>query len=376
MKRRGLVSLLSVIGILALGITALLLLVSFRAEAAAAESVVEARVVRTTVLVPENQATFIVADGFLESAGRVDIFSPVAGRVTFSEGNLKGGTPVEEGQLLVALDDRRARLAFESARSAMLSTGSRFATAAGLNASAEQAWSGYLMKLSTASAESLPAPPSLGDRESLLAATMGVTAARTALESAALDLADHRINAPFSGSLSGEGLVAGSLVSPGQILAVLMDTRRLELSLALPMDSYADISAGSDAVLSVDDGEHEIRGTVVRVEPALSPGSQAVKVHVSLEAPEDSAWMPGAWTTARIAGPVHESSFRVPRTALVNGRLPVYDKGVLELLEVDVLAYDGEDVIFGAAGIQSLEMVTTVLQKPVEGLQLERESAS
>ena len=78
---------LSLAGIVILA--ALLLLTSFRAEAAVVEAPVEVRTVRTSVLVPGIQSTTIEADGFLESARSVEIVSPVSGKVTESREGLK-----------------------------------------------------------------------------------------------------------------------------------------------------------------------------------------------------------------------------------------------------------------------------------------------
>ena len=375
MKRRRLISLLSALGILTAGVAALLLLTSFRAEAAVVEAVVDVRTVRTSLLVPGTRSTTIEADGFLESARSVEIVSPVSGKVTMSREGLKGGVHVEEGDNLLVLDDRRARLAFENARSEMINTTSRFVTSAGLEGNARLKWNDYLNRLVTAGPERIPELPALNGREALLAATMGVAAARNGLVAASLDLQDHRIDAPFGGSLSGDGVAEGALVSPGIPLATLYETERLELALSVPITRAGGMEPGSSLTVVSENGA-TMDATVVRVEPALVSGNQMQRIHAALEPQSTEAWMPGSYVRALITGREYASACRVPRKLLIGGRLPVLENDRLELMDVEVLTYDGQDVILSTGSSEPVEVVETVLQNPVVGLPLQRESGS
>ena len=373
MKRRRLISLLTAVGILAAGVAALLLLTSFRAEAAVVETPLEVRTVRTSMLVPGTQSTTVEADGFLESARSVDIVSPVSGKVTGSREGLKGGVRVEEGEELLVLDDRRARLAFENARSQMINTTSRFITSAGLSRDGLQMWNGYLDNLVTAGPRLLPELPELNGREALLAATMGVTAARNGLEAAALDLQDHRIIAPFGGSLSGDGVAVGALVSPGAPLATLYETGRLELSLSLPISRGDGLEPGSPLTVISENGTTMEAG-ILRMGPSLGSGNQMLRVHAGLEPRGSGDWMPGSYVRALISGREYEAACRVSRKLLIDDRLPVLADGKLALMPVEILAYDGQDVIFSTGSTEPLEVVETVLQNPVAGMFLQREA--
>lgn len=373
-KRRKLYSALLVIGVLSIGIAALLLLSSFKAEAAIIDQAPAARTVRTRILVPGRQQMSIQAEGFLVPARSLEVFSPVAGRVVFSLGGLKGGTPVEEGEILLILDERRALLAFENARTEVIRISSQFISTAGLDSAARTEWSDYLSGLESASADRLPAMPGLDDRQTLLAATMGVSGARLAMESTALDLTDHRVYAPFAGSLSGDGFPEGSLVSPGQPLAVLIESGRMELTLSLNTDDLNRISLGDEVMVSRPEDNLTTTGHIARIEPALTAGSQTAKVHVSLENHIGESWYPGAYVHAGIAAEIFDGAYRVPRNALVDGHLPVLVDGELELLLISILAFDSTDVLFAADIPESTELVETVLQSPIAGMPLRRES--
>jgi hypothetical protein len=60
---------------------------------------------------------------------------------------------------------------------------------------------------------------------------------------------------------------------------------------------------------------------------------------------------------------------------LLNGRVPVYSEGRLELIQVRVLARDGGDVLLAPDFIGGIELVETIIQNPIEGLPLRRENS-
>ncbi|MDT8299729.1 MAG: HlyD family efflux transporter periplasmic adaptor subunit, partial [Spirochaetaceae bacterium] len=232
----------------------------------------------------------------------------------------------------------------------------------------------FIAALNEADAGNLPVPPMNGDRQKLLASTMGVVGAWHALESAALDLEDHNVRAPFTGTITGRGLSIGSWVSPGQPLATLMDTRNMELRLSVSSDKLRDIAPGDPVRVSRSGDSRPGLGEVVRIEPVLSAGSQTAMIHVAMES--DGDWLPGTFVTAEIKGRRIDSAFRVPRGALVDGRLPVYDDGKLALLPVNILAQDASDVLLAPDFPNGTLMVTTVLQNPIPGLSLGTEEDS
>jgi len=374
-KRRRALSALSAAGVLLVGAAVMILLTSFKAEAKRTEQVVETRTVRTRTLQAGPQVLTIRSEGFLEASRSLDIQSPVAGQVTTTLGGLKGGFPVREGDRLLALDDRRAGLAWENSRTETIRAASAFIPAAGLDDDARRAWNAYVSALGGAEARSLPSLPPMSDRERLLAATLGVVAAAHAMESAALDLLDHEVLAPFSGVLIGDGLTEGSWVAPGTTLAVLVETGRLELRLPVTGDDLRHLAEGDEVRLTRPGDDAVLVGSVDRIEPMLRSGSQTARVHVSVRIPEDSEWIPGTYVSASIRGQTIASAYRVPRGLLSDGRLPVFDRGTLALRPVTVLAQDATDVLIAADLPEGTEMVTTVLQNPIDGLPLTKEDA-
>lgn len=374
-KRRNALTVLSSAAVLAIGIAALLLLTSFKAEAAKTEQTVDTRTVRTAILTPGPQTVSLISGGFLEPARSLDLYSSLPGRVSYSLNGLKSGTRVVEGDLLLGLDDRRARLVFENARFDLISSVSRFIGAAGMDDISREAWNRYLADLSTAEFTGLPKQPESNQRLTLLSATMGVAAAGYSFNTAALDLADHQLRAPFSGTLTGSGILEGSQVLPGTVLATLVDTDSMELSLSIPAEELKFVAIGDPVTITRRDSDTLLEGIVTGMEPLLKAGSQTAGILALFDNKETAGWLPGTYVNANIRGRRFESAYRVPRGMLVEKRLPVYADGYLELLSVQVLAIDGGDVLLAADLHQEIELVETLLQNPIEGLPLQREGS-
>lgn len=372
-KRRKALTVLSSAAVLAIGVAVLLLLTSFKAEAIKTEQTADIRTVKTRLLIPGPQTISLNSEGFLQPVRSLDLYSSMPGRVTLSLNGLESGTNVVEGDLLLALDDRRARLGFENARSELISSVSLFMGAAGMDDVSREAWSRYLADLHSADFNKLPELPASNRRLSLLSATMGVSSAGHHFESAALDLADHLLRAPFSGTLTGQGVLEESQVSPEMVLATLVDTGRLELPLSIPAEQLNFVAIGDTVTISRRGSDARLEGTLLRIDPILNPGSQSAGVIALFDNIETAGWLPGSYVNASIRGRRYYSAYRVPRGLLVNEQLPVYADGYLELLSVGILARDGDDVLLAADIPEGTEIVETVLQNPIHGLPLRKE---
>lgn len=378
MTKRKLFSVLGILGVLAAGGMTTALMMSFKAEAARSEPEEEApaRIVRTRKLVPGPQTLGIRAEGFLKSARSLTIHSAVAGRVVETRGGLKGGTVVEEGALLLRLDDRRAALGFEGARDETIRTAMDFIASAGLTGAEREGWDAYTLALTAAGGTRIPNIPPMNARQNLLAVTKGLTEAHRKLETAAISRQDHFITAPFAGILSGDGITEGTLVSAGQKLAVLSENHRLEASFSISADNLKHITLGDRVELSLYGTELTTVSSVARIEPILVSGSQMGRIYVELETESPSDWLPGSYVSALIQGRTIESAYRIPRGSLIGGRIPLYDSGRLLLLPAAVLARDALDSIISADLPPGAELVETVIQNPAPGMALAKEQDS
>ncbi len=375
-KKQKLLSVLGIVGVLAAGTAGMLLLTSFKAEAARQEAEIVYRDVRTETLYSAPRQARVTGNGFLQASRSLEVQVPLSGRTVYAKDGLKGGVPVEQGEVVLRLDDRRARIGYGNARLELLRLSSAFLSQMNGDPAGRDRWERYLTLLEDPAITDIPAPPAAPGRERLLAATQGVLGAWYALDEATLTLEDHALTAPFAGTLIGDGVTEGAWVAPGVPLATLADTERLELSLALTAEDLAQVAPGATVSLTRPGSDGILTGTVIRIEPQLQAGSQTARALIVTDPPVDGqAWLPGTFAEASIEGTLYDQAFRVPRRLLTGGRLPVYDDGALALLDVAILAYQGEDVLLAPTFPEGTELVTTVIQTPLAGMALRKETS-
>ena len=377
MKKKKLFSVLGILGILAAGAAVMALMMNFKAEAARIESEPsEARIVQTRVLTAGPQTLLIRAEGFLKSARSLTIHSPVGGRVMETRDGLKGGTVVEEGELLLRLDDRRAALTFQGAQDAAIKSAISFITSAGLAEGDKARWNAYTQALTSARRSRVPNLPAMNARQHLLAVTKGVPEAHRKLETADISWQDHFVTAPFPGILIGEGITEGTMVSAGRKLAALSENRRLEVALSISAEDLKHVALGSRVEVSLYRTDLTLLSSVARIEPILGSGSQMGKVYAELEIEDPADWLPGSYVGALIHGQTIESAYRIPRGTLIEGKMPLYNSGHLRLVPVSVLAQDDADSIVSATLPPGSELVETIIQNPADGMSLVKREES
>lgn len=375
-RKKRFISILSIVGVIALGAGAMLLLTSQKAQTAKQEAPAPVREVRTLTLEAEEVQLWIEGSGFLTPARTLELKTSLGGQVAFAEGNLKGGTEVTQGERLLLLDNRSAENGYHTARLELLKLCSAFLPQVQDRTEDYQSWREYITLIEKARGGFIPAPPAREGRQSLLAATQGVSAAWYRLKEAALTLEQHELTAPFSGILTGSGVSVGSWITPGVPLATLVDRSRLELPLPLSRVRLKEITVGSEVLLKTTGEDEEIPGRVERIEPILTPGAQTALVHVVIDNPPDSpAWLPGGWVSARIRGRRLDGAYRVSRRHMVGDRLPIFEEGKLRLLNVTKLAEQGEEIFLAPILPEGTEMIITTLQIPLEGMALVKEGS-
>jgi RND family efflux transporter MFP subunit len=227
--------------------------------------------------------------GFVEAIDAAHVAARVMANVL--EVNVREGDAVEEGALLLRLDDRDAR-----ARLAQV--------VAGQDAAQAQATAARLaferverLKSGAASTEQ--------EWESARAAHEGAAAA---LERAAQGVAEAQtaltwfeVRAPFAGRVLARHVEPGQLSAPGQILVTLYREGQLRVSVEVPDAYAARFEVGAEYELHFDAAAAR-RGVVARVLPAANVATGAVTLRLELD--DVSGLRPGQ--LARLEAPIGE----------------------------------------------------------------------
>lgn len=171
-------------------------------------------------------------------------------RINFEEGQL-----VEEGDLLVELENSEIVAGLALARASLSESRSTYSRSKSLASS---------QAISASTLEQLLAQVQIDEAQ--------VEAARARLE-------NTRIRAPFAGRVGLRRVSPGSFVSPSTVITTLDDISRIKLDFSVPEAFLTVISEGMKIIAhSLVYPDREFVGTVTSVDTRLDPVSRAVQV--------------------------------------------------------------------------------------------------
>lgn len=150
-------------------------------------------------------------------------------------------------------------------------------------------------------------------------AQAAVDVARAQSTSAAGQIGDRVVRAPFSGWLSLRRISPGAVVNAGTTIATIVDHSRIKLDFPVPEVFISAVEPGLpiEAKAAAFPGE-TFRGTIATIDPLVDPVTRAVTVRAILPNP-DLRLRPGMLMTVEIAAS--------PRRALVVPELAVVGQG-------------------------------------------------
>jgi RND family efflux transporter MFP subunit len=285
----------------------------------------------------------------VEARVRAELMGPVE-RTFVDEGQR-----VRPGAPLALLDDRVARDAYLSARSAV-----RTAEAALQNAqrnaerAARLAQAGALPErdLETAQWNQTNAEGALAD-------------ARARLASAKKQLRDTEVRSPIGGVVSARQVAPGDVVQIGDAMFTIVDLRTLRLEASVPVEEIGRLRAGTPVEFGVSGFDRRYSGKIERINPAVDSSTRQVRIYVAIPNPEESL-VAGLFAEGRVATDARRA-VAVPLSAVdrrgtapvihrveegkvqvVPVQLGVQDE-VAELVEVHAGIAQGDTVLLGSA---------------------------
>lgn len=376
LSRSALIKAGAAIVILGGGIAAMQLLASSKAEANKVE--VEPPVRKVETMVPQfgDIAHVVEGNGMIESAGSLNIYSTATGKVTYSLNNLGSGTYVRKDEILLEIDSRQSENMLNLARAELVKSVAslvpQFKTG---NDGLYEKWNNYLDSLGFRK-DVIPEIPEITDsREKLLISTYGIYSAYYNVRNAEILLEQHRIISPIDGYISSTGIPVNSFVSSGQSLLTLVDAENLRVSVPLTVDDLNKIdSAGYPEVEilpSIGNGT-VLRGNLVSRDMQMERSSQMVNVYVEFVNKDlDPAFAPGNYVDIKIEGKTLINTAALPRYAVLdNSFVYTYENKRLGRKEVVIKAVSNETVFIENTLPSGIEIVTTILQKPLIGMKL------
>jgi membrane fusion protein (multidrug efflux system) len=209
------------------------------------------------------------------------------------------GEKVEQGQVLVEMDDDQAQAALAEAEAALARSRSQFDRARDLQS--RQAMS-------------------MADLEQVEASLKGDQARVAAAQAR---LADTVIRASFSGRTGFRHVSVGSFVSPGTVITTLDDTSVIKLDFTVP-ETYLFVLRRGLPITASTTGlpDRTFTGVVTNLESRVDPVTRSITVRAELPNPE-GLLRQGMFMTVSLQGEV-QPTLLVPEEAIVPERGRTY----------------------------------------------------
>jgi RND family efflux transporter MFP subunit len=373
MKMRTVLKISAVPAILLVGVFAMQALGSTKKQVNKRATPPEARAVETRQVEFADLKLRVEGNGVVESERTLNMISEANGRVTFAKNDLKDGTFVREGQMIVKIDSRDVENELYGLRSDFMNAVASVLPELRLDdARIYKRWFDYFNALDINTA--IPDLPEITNaQEKIKVSTKNVIGKYYTVRNQEILLSKHSIRAPYDGYLSSNGVIENSFVSVGQQLFTLTDPKNVVVSVPLLVEESQSIDFSSlpKVAIFADEGSEETKvGKILRKETMVDRNSQTVNVYVSFTNKElNPNFLPGSYVHVAIQGKILRDVAPIPRHLLDSQNFVfTMEDGTLGRQQLEVRAYQGDQAIVRNTVSSRTVVVTTILQKPLVGM--------
>jgi RND family efflux transporter MFP subunit len=142
-----------------------------------------------------------------------------------------------------------------------------------------------------------------------------LTTARSDFAAAQIQLSNHRVLAPFAGTITRLNVRPGEHVELTTIVAEITDFTRLVAALSVPVAEVSVLRPGQSVEINAENGGPSLTGELKFVSPRVDSASGTITAYSSL--PADTPLRPGRFVRARITSDEHRDCLAVPVTSVV-----------------------------------------------------------
>ncbi|MCB0572604.1 MAG: HlyD family efflux transporter periplasmic adaptor subunit [Phaeodactylibacter sp.] len=298
--------------------------------------------------------------GELAAFDKIDIFAEVSGTLVSTSRPFKVGEYFPKGSVLIRIDDEEARLALLSQKSSLLNAITQLMPDLKVDyPESFQHWREYLEQYDPEKPiQAFPKP--LNQQEKYFIASRNLYSQFYSIKSAEERLSKYTLQAPFGGVITESSINAGAVVRAGQKLGELMNTGNYELEATVALRDLKFIKPGNLVGLHSEDIAGQWQGRIKRINDQVDPGTQSVKVFVSVSG---SQLREGMYLRGAVEGSSIGDALELPRNLLVNqNAVYVLQDSTIRLHPVQVVRIREENAI-----VRGLPDRTPILAQPVPG---------
>ena len=386
-KRVGVLRVLLPVVILILAIMGAQALIAIRPTVPKTAPIETSTFVKVLTARLKDERAMISAYGTVKAYQELTVQPEVSGRVVAHHSNLIAGGLIAKGARLLRIDPRNFQVAVEEEKAALAKAKFDIKVELGNQAIAQREWdllkpsSGEISKLSKQLALRYP---HLQEKRAAL------SAAKSRLQKAQLDLQRTVLTAPFDAVVLSESVEVGQMINVQNTVATLVGTDEFRAQVSIPIHQLDWInfpSAGSTMVArahifrELGNGTPlEKNGVVVDLLGEVTKNGRMAQVLISIPDPlelkhkkgERHPLLLGEYVRVEIEGPVIENVIVLPRSTIREGSR-VWVKNLENRLEVRTveIAFSRKDTVLVSQGLNDGDQViVTQLTAAIPGLRL------
>jgi RND family efflux transporter MFP subunit len=343
--------------------------------------------VQVVLVRAQTKPARVRATGTITPAREIAVIPEVGGKVAWCSPELVPGGQFDEGDVLVRIDPRDYQLAVDQELGRVTNAELELEQELGRQQIAEREWD-YLKSDETGARKSL-----VLRQPHLAAAKQNLSAAKSAVARARLELSRTTLTVPFNATVVSEQVDVGQVIAPGTRIASLVGTDQFWVRVSVPVERLDSLAlpraaskgkpeqGGSPARVrhALPDGRAiEREGSVLRVESQHDAATRTAQVLIGIDDPLDTPdggvpLLPGAFVEVEISGTNQEHVFVLPRAAVHQGDTVwvVESDSTLGVRKVRI-TWTGADEVYAKGGLSDGERVivtplpTAILGMPVE----------
>jgi multidrug efflux pump subunit AcrA (membrane-fusion protein) len=361
-----------IVVILAIGILGMSILSSSNKETQKRDIKPPIRTVNTEFLSFGDLNLEITGNGIVESKSILDVVSEVSGKIDFAKNNLKDGTFVKKGEIVVKVDSREIENNLFSLRSDFVNAVASILPDLKVESmNLYDKWFTYFSDINID--KNVPKLPEISNlQEKIKLSSRQIFTKYYAVKNQEILLSKYIIKAPFTGYIKSKGIIENSFVSRGQNLFTVEDVHNLEIAVPLLVDEFNQIQFGTKTKVEItsDNTSRVLDGRLIRKDPILDRNSQSLNVYVAFSNYEMIPdFLSGNYVNVKIDGRLLNNVAAVPRHLVDNDNY-VYtiEEGKLAKEKLNIVEVQKEKVIVNNNFDGDLEIITTILQKPLIGM--------
>lgn len=328
------------------------------------------RSVKVTTIKYQDVKSEFKETGRLASQSAINLSAEVRGKILAGQVSLKKGQSFRKGQLLLKIYNQEAKLALQAHKSRYLNSLANILP--DLKTDFNESYTTWLNFFEAIDiSKNLPKLPEIkSNKEKIFLASRNILGDYYNIRSSEITLSKYYLYAPFTGTYTAVFSEQGAIASPGQRIASMIRTDKLELEVPIEVENVKFIKKGQIInVLSSTDNQ-EFKGKIIRISDFVDPKTQSVSVFIDISARKNSRVFSGEYMTAIFSNLTLKNAIEIKRDALFNqNEVFIVADGKLKKQTVNVLKLNDNTAIINGLKEGDL-LVNEALINAVENMEV------